>query len=69
MVKEDPSLIEYIDRSVRRVLRTKFKLGLFENPYADVRQAGRITRNKDAIALAVLRMRDLAKEQGMMNGA
>jgi beta-glucosidase len=24
---------EYIDRSVRRVLETKFKLGLFENPY------------------------------------
>ncbi|WP_261305075.1 glycoside hydrolase family 3 N-terminal domain-containing protein [Paenibacillus andongensis] len=25
----------YIDRSVRRVLETKFKLGLFENPYED----------------------------------
>ncbi|ULT54854.1 glycoside hydrolase family 3 C-terminal domain-containing protein [Neobacillus drentensis] len=25
--------MEYIDRSVRRVLETKFKLGLFENPY------------------------------------
>ncbi|MFK4302842.1 MULTISPECIES: glycoside hydrolase family 3 N-terminal domain-containing protein [unclassified Paenibacillus] len=24
----------YVDRSVRRVLETKFKLGLFENPYA-----------------------------------
>ncbi len=24
---------EYIDRSVRRILATKFKLGLFENPY------------------------------------
>jgi beta-glucosidase len=52
MVKEDPSLMEYIDRSVRRVLRTKFRLGLFENPYADVEQAMRITRNGDAIALA-----------------
>jgi beta-glucosidase len=25
--------MEYIDRSVRRILTTKFKLGLFENPY------------------------------------
>jgi beta-glucosidase len=25
--------IEYIDRSVRKVLETKFRLGLFENPY------------------------------------
>lgn len=27
--------MEYIDRSVRRVLETKFKLGLFENPYQE----------------------------------
>ncbi|RKL65507.1 hypothetical protein CR203_20115 [Salipaludibacillus neizhouensis] len=27
--------IEYIDRSVKRVLETKFRLGLFENPYQE----------------------------------
>ena len=29
-----------IDDAVRRVLRAKFELGLFENPYVDVQQAG-----------------------------
>jgi beta-glucosidase len=31
-----------IDQAVSRVLRTKFALGLFENPYVDVEQAARI---------------------------
>lgn len=30
-----------IDEAVRRVLRAKFKLGLFENPYVDITQAER----------------------------
>ena len=32
--------IKDIDDAVRRVLRAKFELGLFENPYVDVKQAG-----------------------------
>ncbi len=31
-----------IDKSVRRLLRDKFRLGLFDNPYVDVRDASRI---------------------------
>ena len=30
---------EKLDEAVRRVLRAKFKLGLFENPYVDVKEA------------------------------
>ncbi len=35
--------IAAIDRSVRRVLRLKFELGLFEQPYADPEQAARMS--------------------------
>lgn len=33
---------ERIDASVRRILRTKFQLGLFDNPYLDVDEAVRV---------------------------
>jgi len=52
MVKNDPELEGYIDRSARRVLRTKFILGLFDDPYQDPVEAGRMTRDEAAIALA-----------------
>lgn len=52
MVKKDPGLEKYIDRSVRHVLRTKFILGLFENPYTSVEDAKKITRDADAVKLA-----------------
>lgn len=35
-IRKDPKLEAYLDLSVRRILRLKFLLGLFENPYADV---------------------------------
>ncbi|WP_448661418.1 glycoside hydrolase family 3 N-terminal domain-containing protein [Sphingomonas sp. CJ20] len=41
-----------IDNAVRRVLRMKFEGGLFENPYADVRTAAKLTNTPEAIALA-----------------
>lgn len=37
--KSDPSLVEYIDRAVSRVLYVKFRLGLFKNVYADEERA------------------------------
>ncbi|CAH8281486.1 beta-glucosidase [Mariniflexile fucanivorans] len=52
MVKTDPSLIKYIDEAVSRVLRTKFTLGLFENPYTDIQKAKEVTRNDAAKKLA-----------------
>ena len=36
-----------IDQSVRRLLRDKFRLGLFDNPYLDVSAAERIAGNPD----------------------
>jgi len=41
-----------IDRSVRRVLRTKFNMGLFEDPYVDPAEAERIVANPDHLATA-----------------
>ena len=52
MVKTDPGLLKYIDQAVRRVLRTKFVLGLFENPYTDVEKAKEKTRDDAAKKLA-----------------
>jgi beta-glucosidase len=43
-----------IDNSVRRVLRAKFELGLFENPYVDIEETEKWINNKDH--------RELAKE-------
>jgi beta-glucosidase len=42
-----------IDAAVRRMLRMKFRAGLFENPYADASYAAKITGNPEARALAV----------------
>lgn len=52
MVKTNPELQKYIDEATRRVLRTKFILGLFENPYTDVQKAKEQTRNENARNLA-----------------
>jgi beta-glucosidase len=41
-----------IDAAVARVLRAKFELGLFENPYVDVGEAGRWNGHADHLALA-----------------
>jgi beta-glucosidase len=41
-----------IDDAVRRMLRMKFRAGLFENPYADASYAEKITGNAEARALA-----------------
>ncbi|MEG9861739.1 MAG: glycoside hydrolase family 3 N-terminal domain-containing protein [Parvularculales bacterium] len=36
---------ERLDRSVRRILRDKFRLGLFDDPFVDVRRAGELVGN------------------------
>ena len=41
-----------IDNAVRRMLRMKFRAGLFENPYADASYAEKITGNAEARRLA-----------------
>ncbi|WP_299119344.1 glycoside hydrolase family 3 N-terminal domain-containing protein [uncultured Winogradskyella sp.] len=52
MVKKNPELEKLIDRSVRRVLRTKFILGLFDNPYIDLEETKKGVRAESSLALA-----------------
>jgi len=52
ILKTNPDLEALIHRSAGRVLRTKFILGLFDNPYPDPTKAARLTRDEAAIALA-----------------
>ncbi len=47
-----------IDRAVRNVLRTKFEMGLFENPYVDPKKADKQVRSKEHRQLA----RQVARE-------
>ncbi len=42
-----------IDRAVRRVLEVKFRLGLFEHPYADLARAERVMHSKEHQQLAL----------------
>ncbi|TKG91970.1 glycosyl hydrolase [Puteibacter caeruleilacunae] len=44
--------IKVIDNAVKNVLRTKFKAGLFENPYVDVKRVKSVINNKKHIELA-----------------
>ncbi len=49
-VEEGRVPMALVDRAVRRVLKLKFQLGLFENPYVDVDRAARVlhsTENQD----------------------
>tara|TARA_R110002096_G_scaffold234356_5_gene424404 strand:- start:97 stop:2388 length:2292 start_codon:yes stop_codon:yes gene_type:complete len=52
MVKENPDLEKLIDRSVRRVLRTKFILGLFDNPFIDIEEVKKGVRSESSLDLA-----------------
>ena len=52
MVKKDPSIEKLIDRSVRCVLRTKMILGLFDNPYIDIRKVEKEVRSTTSLELA-----------------
>lgn len=52
MVKKNPELEKLIDRSVRRVLRTKFILGLFDNPYIDIEDVKKGNRAESSLELA-----------------
>ncbi|MBN1997402.1 glycoside hydrolase family 3 C-terminal domain-containing protein [candidate division KSB1 bacterium] len=42
-----------IDRAVERVLRVKFLLGLFENPFCDAKKADKLTNTKQNQSLAL----------------
>ena len=46
LVKDRKISMERIDNSVRRLLKMKFRLGLFDNPYVDVQNAINIVGNE-----------------------
>ncbi len=48
---------ERINQSVAKLLKEKFELGLFENPYVNVEEAVKTVGNKDAVAAADLALR------------
>jgi beta-glucosidase len=52
IVAKQPELESYLDRAIRRVLRTKFILGLFDKPYVDLEQVQKGVRTATALALA-----------------
>lgn len=45
--------MDYIDRAVIRVLNSKYRSGVFSDPYADAEEAEALTGNAEARALAV----------------
>ena len=52
MAKKNPEIVKLIDRSSARVLRTKFILGLFDNPYVDEVKTEKEVRSPSSVALA-----------------
>jgi len=52
-VRDGTVSIELIDKAVARVLKFKFRAGLFEKPFGDAELATRITGNEEARALAL----------------
>jgi beta-glucosidase len=58
LVRSGRVRMEQVDNAVRRLLAMKFEAGLFENPYADAKNAERKTATPDAVALA----REAARE-------
>ena len=52
LVGEGKISMEVLDRAVRRVLELKYKCGLFENPYRDVKKAKNILLTKTALDTA-----------------
>ena len=58
-----------IDRSVKRVLRTKFRLGLFENPFVNPEKAGEIIHSTEHQEMALQAAREgivLLKNEGKL---
>ncbi|TXK24929.1 beta-glucosidase [Pontibacter qinzhouensis] len=43
---------EVLNEAVSRVLRLKFEMGLFENPYVDAKKAAKLVRNTNHVQLA-----------------
>jgi beta-glucosidase len=57
-VEEGKIPVALVDRAVRRVLELKFRLGLFEHPYADPEQAQELMHSKEHQHLALRAARE-----------
>jgi len=57
-VHEGKVSVETVDRAVRRILRIKYMLGLFENPYVDVDRAVKSYNTKESRELALQTARE-----------
>jgi beta-glucosidase len=57
-VQEGRVPMELVDRAVRRVLVLKFRLGLFEHPYADLNSAEHVMHSKEHQELALRAARE-----------
>ncbi|AZQ65578.1 beta-glucosidase BglX [Flammeovirga pectinis] len=53
LLKEKTIAMDKIDEAVRRILRVKYRLGLFDNPYADLKEISSLSKEHLAIAKAV----------------
>lgn len=51
-IRHDPQALEYLDEAVRRILKHKFQLGLFEHPYFDMDEAERLSKDSSTWKLA-----------------
>lgn len=52
LVKTHPELVKYIDEAASRVLRTKFILGLFDNPYVNIQTVDKNVRSPKSLEIA-----------------
>jgi beta-glucosidase len=69
-VKEGKTPVALVDQAVRRILRQKFRLGLFERPYVDPDRAAAVVRSAAHRALALKAAREsmvlLKNEKNML---
>ncbi len=69
MVKEGKISEKVLDESVRRVLKIKFQLGLFDDPFADPENAAKVVRSPEHRALAreaAVKAMTLLKNDGIL---
>lgn len=69
-IQDDPDVETAVDKAVLRILRLKFELGLFENPYASgdetIRQVFESPRNHDVAMKSALQSLVLLKNNGVL---
>ena len=69
LLKEKKIKLDDIDKAVSLVLELKFKLGLFENPYVDLNNAVRVSKEKRSGELALKAAHEsivLLKNEGLL---